>query len=525
MVKASLEAGRGGPRRCKTPLNRLRLRLGGEVDARAMEASAYTLLEEGRIDEALPLLEAALAEHQRQSSSHEAKRCSRTAVDACNSSAMQLLQYDRFTECYKLLKHAEALCRHHGSAPPRLASTQRAQLAFTIRRPMLAVTLNNLACYHRRRGHTKIALSLLLRALDVESRCQAHKPADTHLNMCVVLSQELSAGEGKGNGRVEKTDEQELSQIDGPVHAWARAKAERGDGESEINDSLAAPSAAPTARVTVLAICMHNLGIEQERLGLRQVVIRLPLLASSDGSEEFVRPSLVGAQGRNPAPNPHAGTERAHHTCLTLLQEAIASLDAAALIAMSHVGEDHPITITLKHARAAVRKPKLWACRRPISAQIAQSSVSRPSFTASAHRPALPSCQLSRPQPLWAQDAPPLAGRADAAKPALLEWVRGNLPQLLALGRAWDVDQLGTLSRRDFFRAMRELGSPATQRELAALFDRIDHRSLGCVDLEVRAELLTELKVELAKCSAVNTLERSTDLFQRRVQLTQACPT
>lgn len=66
-----------------------------------------------------------------------------------------------------------------------------------------------------------------------------------------------------------------------------------------------------------------------------------------------------------------------------------------------------------------------------------------------------------------------------------------NLPQLLALGRAWDVDQLGTLSRRDFVRAMRELGSPATQRELAALFDRIDHRGLGCVDLEVRAELLT----------------------------------
>lgn len=86
-------------------------------------------------------------------------------------------------------------------------------------------------------------------------------------------------------------------QIDGPVHAWARAKAECGDGESEIDDSLAAPSEAPTARVTVLAICMHNLGIEQERLGLRQVVIRLPLLASSDTSEEFVRPSLVGAQG------------------------------------------------------------------------------------------------------------------------------------------------------------------------------------------------------------------------------------
>ena len=39
-------------------------------------------------------------------------------------------------------------------------------------RSMLAVTLNNLACYHRRRGQPKTALGLLLRALDLESRCK-----------------------------------------------------------------------------------------------------------------------------------------------------------------------------------------------------------------------------------------------------------------------------------------------------------------------------------------------------------------
>ena len=55
---------------------------------------------------------------------------------------------------------------------------------------MFAITLNNLACYHRRRGHLKVALAHLSKAVDIEAHCDgAHKPADTHLNMCAVQSE------------------------------------------------------------------------------------------------------------------------------------------------------------------------------------------------------------------------------------------------------------------------------------------------------------------------------------------------
>ena len=153
-------------------LSRLPLRPEGTtMSPHETEAYAFGLVEAGRLVEAHSMLEAALTHYRRQlgNTSAEALRCSRAAADVCNSIAMQLLQRDEFVECLRLLKRAEVLSRNH--------------------RPMLAVTLNNLACYHRRRGQPKTALGLLLRALDMESRCRPHKPADTHLNTCVVWSQ------------------------------------------------------------------------------------------------------------------------------------------------------------------------------------------------------------------------------------------------------------------------------------------------------------------------------------------------
>ena len=132
-------------------LSRLPLRPEGtQMSPHETEAYAFGLVEAGRLVEALTMLEAALTHYRRQlgNTSAEALRCSRAAADVCNSIAMQLLQRDEFVECLRLLKRAEVLSRNH--------------------RPMLAVTLNNLACYHRRRGQPKTALGLLLRALDIE---------------------------------------------------------------------------------------------------------------------------------------------------------------------------------------------------------------------------------------------------------------------------------------------------------------------------------------------------------------------
>ena len=116
----------------------------------------------------------------------------------------------------RLLKKAEGLSRHH--------------------RPMLAVTLNNLACYFRRRGQPKTALGLLLRALDLESRCKApHKPADTHLNTCVVWSQLGKHHEAMHHAKLSLSLLRGELGIEGPIGAFARGgsavRCELGTGQ------------------------------------------------------------------------------------------------------------------------------------------------------------------------------------------------------------------------------------------------------------------------------------------------------
>ena len=52
-----------------------------------------------------------------------------------------------------------------------------------------ATTFNNLACFYRRTGKLRTALSYLLNALDLELNIDNIPTlADTHLNLCAVLS-------------------------------------------------------------------------------------------------------------------------------------------------------------------------------------------------------------------------------------------------------------------------------------------------------------------------------------------------
>ena len=145
---------------------------GAPLSAPDLEELAASHQRDGRMFEAQHALERALLLHKRERGMESAEvfRCSRQVADVSNSLAMQYLQQDAFAACLMLLKKAEALASRH--------------------KPLLAITLNNLACYYRRRGQPKMALGFLLRALEIESRCRApHKPADTHLNACAVQSQ------------------------------------------------------------------------------------------------------------------------------------------------------------------------------------------------------------------------------------------------------------------------------------------------------------------------------------------------
>lgn len=172
-AKAALNNGPPSPQSALPPTPRLPTGEDGvPLSAHELEELAATYQHDGRMFEAQHALERALLLHKRERGMESAEvfRCSKRVADVSNSLAMQYLQQDAFAACLMLLKKAEALASRH--------------------KPLLAITLNNLACYYRRRGQPKMALGFLLRALEIESRCRApHKPADTHLNVCAVQSQ------------------------------------------------------------------------------------------------------------------------------------------------------------------------------------------------------------------------------------------------------------------------------------------------------------------------------------------------
>ena len=85
-----------------------------------------------------------------------------------NTLAMQYLQQDSFAAALHLLKKAEALAGRH--------------------KALLAITLNNLACYYRRRAQPKEALRYLLRALEIESKCRVRLRARVRVRLRVRLS-------------------------------------------------------------------------------------------------------------------------------------------------------------------------------------------------------------------------------------------------------------------------------------------------------------------------------------------------
>ena len=118
---------------------------GSPYTAVELENAAANFRRQGELGQALRALEAALADHSRVHGerSEVAIECSRQVADVCNSLGMQMLQRDDFVGCHALLRRAQA--RGQGD------------------RAMFAITLNNLACYHRRRGHLKVALAHLSR--------------------------------------------------------------------------------------------------------------------------------------------------------------------------------------------------------------------------------------------------------------------------------------------------------------------------------------------------------------------------
>lgn len=112
-----------------------------------------------------------------------------------------------------------------------------------------STTYNNLACYYRRTGKVRTALSYLIQALDLELKIDQPKTlADTHINLCAVLSQLDRHEDALQHSMLSII----LLQDEFLTTLLSKYKnGEEGTGEEEINDE----------RLAVLAIAYHNLGV------------------------------------------------------------------------------------------------------------------------------------------------------------------------------------------------------------------------------------------------------------------------
>ena len=202
-----------------------------------IDETCVSLQEQGRYLEALECMERGLVlrQHFFGAESDEVWRACKTVGEMCNLLAMTYLQQDDFAMVLELLKKAEIL-------------TER-DLAGR------AVTYNNLACYYRRQGKLHSALNYMQKALRIESRLEkVDNPADTHLNMCAVLSQL-----GRHAGALEHA---QSALILLQEELFTGAGISSGGGSSDGG----APVAQKVDRVAVLAIAYHNIGVEQEFL-------------------------------------------------------------------------------------------------------------------------------------------------------------------------------------------------------------------------------------------------------------------
>jgi tetratricopeptide (TPR) repeat protein len=236
-----------------------------------IDDTCVKLQEQGKYLEALECMERGLVlrQHFFGADSDEVWRACKTVGEMCNLLAMTYLQQEDFGMVLELLKKAEIL-------------TERDEAG-------RAVTFNNLACYYRRQGKLHAALSYLQKALRIEARLEhVDNPADTHLNMCAVLSQL-----GRHAGALEHS-QSALILLQEELFSGAMAGGNDGSQMAQKVD-----------RIAVLAIAYHNIGVEQEFLKRHEqslhsyrkgVDIAETHLGNDHGITITLRNSLLAAQ-------------------------------------------------------------------------------------------------------------------------------------------------------------------------------------------------------------------------------------
>lgn len=171
--------------------------------------------------------------------------------EICNILAVYYLKKEDINSALDLLKKSEELCENNELGQ--------------------AMTFNNMACYYRRIGKMKTALNFLQRALTIENRLQRPEiQADTHLNICAVLSQlnkhELALNHAMSAVILlqemmlkKKLDPQGYQEDDLEDVPLPPPKESDNNGLPSMKDQN-------KDKIAVLAIAYHNMGVEQEFL-------------------------------------------------------------------------------------------------------------------------------------------------------------------------------------------------------------------------------------------------------------------
>ncbi|CDW83438.1 tpr domain containing protein [Stylonychia lemnae] len=221
---------------------------GGGVDQtliqeiKKLEEAARQFQLESKYVEAIGILEE-LLKIKKMNFGTNSKQFTRTCkqlCEICNILAVYYLKKEDVNSALDLLKKSEELCENNELGQ--------------------AMTFNNMACYYRRIGKMRTALNFLQKALSIESRLQRPEiQADTHLNICAVLSQ-LNKHELALNHAMSAVI---LLQ---EIMLRKRLDPASNSDEEEEYQTTALGDANQKDRTAVLAIAYHNMGVEQEFL-------------------------------------------------------------------------------------------------------------------------------------------------------------------------------------------------------------------------------------------------------------------
>lgn len=207
------------------------------------------LQREGKYTEALECMEKGLVlrQHFFGAASNEVREACKTVGEMCNLLAMTYLQQEAYPVVLELLKKAEILTEKHPAAR--------------------AVTLNNFACLYRRQGNLHRALTYLTDALQIEAKLDnIPNRADTHLNMCAVLSQLGKHQSALGHAQSALILLHEELHLSTSNSNRNNNNDNNGGSPPRQRGGDQSVDATKLDRIAVLGIAYHNVGVEHEFL-------------------------------------------------------------------------------------------------------------------------------------------------------------------------------------------------------------------------------------------------------------------